>query len=429
MALAGRLASIVSSVLVLAILLMAGCQGQQAEAPVAKVEPARSVPAGNLGEERSKEGEKALRPSPVPTFLPSPSVAHEVTPNEIKKVQAETDKAEPSGPAVELTLRFVPGQAATYRITTEVQKSVEWKGSAASRPPKFADGRNGNHIELTFEQRVRQVQDDGAAVLEVAIKGLKYQGEVVNKVVLDFDSARPADSGSPLATLIGKSYQVKMSPKGQVLEISGVEPVRQAIQGGGPAQSVALRLLSDDEIRNRHEIATLSALKESTARPGQSWSSIRTFSFDDLGSKTYERVYTLKQTGRVDRAPKRDSSRLGTRLAPPKLVGAEIGGASPTLQTANSKDRLAVVEMKAIPSAARAAETHQGPANPFARMSDNTGSYDGRLVLDLDTGQVRECTEQMYNEWIIADPSSMQTGQPTAIKMAARRLHRLEMVQ
>ena len=32
---------------------------------------------------------------------------------------AEAGKAEPSGPAVELTLKFVPGQAATYKITTE----------------------------------------------------------------------------------------------------------------------------------------------------------------------------------------------------------------------------------------------------------------------------------------------------------------------
>ena len=79
------------------------------------------------------------------------------------------------------------------------------------------------------------------------------------------------------------------------------------------------------------------------------------------------------------------------------------------------------------PSAALAEELHQGQAaNPFVSMSDNTDSYEGRLVLDLDRGQVREYVEQMQNEWIIADPTAVQTGQPTAIKMAARRLHRLE---
>ena len=224
---------------------------------------------------------------------------------------------------------------------------------------------------------------------------------------------------------------MKMSPQGQLLEISNVEPARQAVQGVLPQHRVAARLLSDDEIRNRHEIAALSALKDRQVRPGQSWSSIKTFSFDDLGAKTYERVYTLKQAGRVDRAPKRDNSRLGTRLAPPEPVGSEVGGASPTLQppTANAEDRVAIVEMKAIPSAAQAEQWQKQQAvNPFAGMSDNTDSYEGRLVLDLDHGRVREYVEQMQNEWVIADPTAVQAGQPAAIKMAARRLHRLEQV-
>jgi hypothetical protein len=132
----------------------------------------------------------------------------------------------------------------------------------------------------------------------------------------------------------------------------------------------------------------LSALKDRQVWPGQTWSSIKTFSFDDLGAKTYERVYTLKQAGRV-----------------------------------------ALVEMKAIPSAALAEELHKKQTvNPFANMSDNVDSYEGRLVLDLDRGQVREYVERMQNEWVIGDPTAMQTGRPAAIKMAARRLYRLEQV-
>ncbi len=421
MALAGKLAGVVSSILVLVALVMAGCQGQRAEAPAAGLGSARNVPAGASEEVLSGKSQVPGDDPALQTshFKPptSEEPRHGVTTNEItsevKKEQAEAGKAEPPGPAVELALRFVPGRAATYRITTELQKSVEWKGPAETKPPKFTGGRTGNHVELRFQQQVRQVQEDGAAVLEITIKGLKYVGEVVSKVVLDFDSARPTDSVSPLAALVGKSYQVKMSPKGQVLEISGVESVRQAMQGDAPGQSVALRLLSDDEIRNRHEIVALSALKDRSVRPGQTWNSLKTFSFDDLGTKTYERVYTLKQVG---------SGQLS-------VPSSQSPAANRQLSTDNSQARLAVVEMKAIPSAARAAELHQGPANPFVRMSDNTDSYEGRLVLDLDSGQVREYAEQMQNEWIIADPSSMQTGQPTAIKMTARRLHRLEMVQ
>ena len=427
MVLADKLAGVVSSVLVLVILVVAGCQGQRVEAPATRGGAADNAPVAASSPKASSNDRVPLTPQETPD-----GVTTNQAPNESKKVPVEADETEPSGPAVELVLKFVPGQAATYKLTTESWKSVEWKGSPSARPPKFTDGRTGSHVELTFEQRVQQVQDDGNAVLEITIRGVKDVIESVNKVVFDFDSAGPADSDSPLALLVGKSYRVKMSAQGQVLEISNVEPVRQALQGNLPGHRVAARLLSDDEIRTRHEIVTLSALKDRQVRLGQTWSSIRTFSFDDLGAKTYERVYTLKQVGRVDRAPKRENSRLGTRLAPPEPLGTEVGGASPTLRplAGNSGGRQAVVEMKAIPSAALAEELHkqQAAANPFVSLSDNTDSYEGWLVLDLDRGQVREYVEQMQNEWVIADPAAVQAGRPAAIKMAARRLHRLEQV-
>jgi hypothetical protein len=425
MALAGKLAGIVSSVLVFVMLMMAGCQGQRAEAPAAKPEPARSVPVRaseevSSGKSQVSSGKEQASSLPTSNLqletsgeTPDGVTTNEAAP-EVKQEKTEAGKPEPSGPAVELTLKFVPGQTTTYRITTEYQRSVEWKGSPSAKPAVLTDGRTGNRIELTFEQRVQQVQDDGNAVVEITIRGLKYVGEEVNKVVLDFDSAGQGDSSHPLAALVGKSYQVKMSPQGQVLEISNVEPVRQAVQGGLPGHNVALRLLSEEEIRNRHEIVAFSALKDRFVRPGQKWSSIRTFSFADMGAKTYERVYTLRSV-------------VSGQLSVPS---SQLSAANGQLPTVNSEGRAAVVEMKAIPSAAMAEELHQRQAaNPFARMSDNSDSYEGRLVLDLDSGQVREYAEQMQNEWIIADPAAMQAGQPAAIKMTARRLHRLEQVR
>jgi hypothetical protein len=391
MALAGRLAGTVSGVLVLGA-LVAGCQGQRGQAPAETVGCA--VHTDSRDQDAAAGG---LHSTPYAT---ASATAPEIEP----------EKAQP---AVELALRFVPGQATTYKITADQYKSVEWKGAVEAKPEKFTDGRTGNHIELVFEQRVRQVQADGVGVLEVTIQRLKYVGEMVNKVVFDFDSARPQDVGSPLALVVGQSYQVQMSPKGQVLEISQVEPIRQAVQGGLPGHTIAARLLSDEEIRSRHEIAALSALKESSVRPGHSWSSIRTFSFDDLGGKTYERVYTLQQIGGA---------------VPADSTDREVAGGG--VHSTPYEGRMAVVEMKAIPSTALAEDSHQRPAvNPFMRMSDNTDRYEGRLVLDLDGGQVHEYTEQMQNEWIIADPAAVQTGRAAAIRMAARRLHRLERVQ
>jgi hypothetical protein len=408
MVLADRLAGIVSGVLILMMLAVAGCQGQRAEAPALEVGAAEGTAAEALPSVSRASSPRSEGGTPSTREMPQG-----ISPNESKKVPAEAAQAGPSGAAIEMALKFVAGQVTTYKLTTEAYKSVEWKGAEEAKPAKFTDGRTGSLVELTFEQRVQQVQEDGNAVLEITIRGVKDVIESVNKVVLDFDSARPTDSENPLAALVGQGYCVKMSPQGQVLQISNVELARQAVQGVLPQHRVAARLLSDDEIRNRHEIAALSALKDRPVRPGQTWSSLKTFSFDDLGAKTYERVYTLQQV-------------VGSRLSVPSSVASTVNR---ELSTDNSLGRQAIVAMKAIPSAARAEQWQkQQTVNPFAGMSDNTDDYEGRLVLDLDRGQVREYVEQMENAWVIADPTSLQTGQPTAIKMAARRLHRLEQV-
>jgi len=417
MAVAGRRTRVVAGIFICGMLAVAGCGTQPARAPAVEkaggalqAEPQdREVAGGGVHSTPYTTGRVPVAASRSEASSGDPTLQ---TADSAPGAAQETPDGVTTNGAVELALRFVPGQATVYRVTTEHHKSVEWKGSMAAKPAQFTDGRTGNRVELTFEQRVREVGEDGVAVLEVTIQGLKYVGEVVNKVVLDFESARPEDAGSPLAALIGKSYRVQMSPRGQVRAISGIEPLRRAMQGGLPAHRVAQRLLGEEEIRNRHEVTALSALRESSVRPGQTWSSIRSFSFADLGGKTYERIYTLRNVGCAVHTDSQDQ----------EIAGGGVPGTP-------YEGRVAVVEMKAIPSVAPAEDHTPRPAvNPFTRMSDNTDRYVGRLVLDLDHGQVGEYCEEMQNEWIIVDPAALQTGEPAAIKMTARQRHRLERV-
>jgi hypothetical protein len=203
---------------------------------------------------------------------------------------------------------------------------------------------------------------------------------------------RQADQENPLAKLIGRSYQIKLSRRGEVLEIVDAAQARSAIAPSSPAHPIAQRLLSDDGIRERHIIPALAALTEGQVRPGQSWSNEKSFSFSWMGSKSFERVYTLREISEGD------------------------GG------------RLAVVDMKAIPAAGQA----QGPPamGPFAGAFDNTSNYDGQFVFDLGQGQVREYSEQMRTEWIVPDPEAVQgKSDAAAIKMAANWLRRVELVK
>ncbi len=295
-------------------------------------------------------------------------------------------------PPVRLSLPFSTGQTTMYKATTEAHRSIEWVGPASGKPAGYADGRTGSHVEITFEQRVERVRDDGNAILQITIRGLKFVGEVQNRITLDFDSSRQEDQSHPLAALIGKSYRLEMSPRGQVVAVIDAGAVRQAVEAGSPAYNAASRFFSNEVIQDRHSIPPLSALQEDTVRPGQSWSDVKSVSFGEMGIKGFERIYTFTEVRRDD-------------------------------------GRSAVVEMKAIPSAAMAEEMHKRQADsPLAGLFDNTEQYTGRLDLDLDRGQVREYVDEMRVEWVVVDPAVLRdpTAQPRGMKMGARRFNRLE---
>jgi len=373
-----RPASIAAGIAVYLLLIVSGCQKDRAATPAVKVEP------------RADSAVVVEPPADAPARDSAPAV-----PTEGTATQAAVPGPNEAGAPVSLVLGFAPRQTATYKVTTEAQKSVEWIGPEAGKPADFADGRSGNFVEITFEQQVQRVRDDGNAILEITIKGLKYRGLIQSRTVLEFDSDRLQDRDNPLAAVVGKSYRLEMSPKGRVVELLDLDAVRRAVKAGAPEYSVAVRLFSDEIVRDRHDVPPLFALKEGQAHRGQTWSDLKSFGFGEMGLKGFERVYTLKQ--------------------------AESGDG-----------QTALVEMKAIPSAAMAEELHKRQtAGPMSGLFDSTDKYEGRLELDLDDGRIREYKEEMQTEWVIADPAAMQdtTAQPRALKMGARRLHRLELVK
>ncbi len=66
----------------------------------------------------------------------------------------------------------------------------------------------------------------------------------------------------------------------------------------------------------------------------------------------------------------------------------------------------------------------------FAGIADNTSNYDGRFVFDLETGRVREYSEQMRTEWVVPDPEAIEgRADPAAVKMAASWLRQVELVK
>ena len=104
-----------------------------------------------------------------------------------------------------LALKFTPKDSTTYNVTIERERGIIWGGPSSSKPKGFTGGHTGNRIEMTFTRRIQSVDNEGNAVAEITIKGLRYLAKAKDSIVLDFDSSREKDQNSPLAKLIGQS--------------------------------------------------------------------------------------------------------------------------------------------------------------------------------------------------------------------------------
>lgn len=292
-----------------------------------------------------------------------------------------------------LALKFTPDDVTAYKVTTERERGVIWEGPLINKPKGFVGGHTGNKIEMTFTRQIQSVDDEGNAVAKITIKKLKYLAKVKDNIILDFDSSREKDRNNPLGKLIGQSYTIEITASGQVLNVIDVSGARTAV-GGASANQRAVRLLLAEVIKEQHSIPVLSAVEKNQLRPGESWSDIKTFSFGPMGSKSYERIYELKEINNIN----------GRRIA--------------------------IVEMSVVSSSEKAKELHKEQATGFfSKLFDTTETYTGELRLDLSSGKVEKYFEEFRSDWIAVDPMAPEKEiEPDMLRMSATRLYRIERI-
>ena len=315
---------------------------------------------------------------------------------EAAKPEVELKKPIPEvtvAPAATLALKFIPQDSTTYKLTMEAQRRIEWEGPLPDEITSKG-GQTGNTIEMTFTRQIQRVDDKGNAVAEITIEGLKYLSIVRDSTALDFDSSREKDKNNPMAKLIGQSYTIEIAPTGKVTKVIDVKQAQAAVRGSSSANKAALALLSPDIIKKRHGTLTLPDADKNQLRTGGNWSSIKTFSFGMMGSKSYEKIYTLKQIKDTD------------------------------------SHRIAIVEMNAIPTPEMAEQLDKEGIGGLSKMFDNIETYTGRLKLDLTAGKIEKYLEKLQSEWVAVDPLAGQKDdkEPAALKMTAIRLYRLEKI-
>jgi hypothetical protein len=300
----------------------------------------------------------------------------------------------PKGEAVTLALKFTPGDTANYLLTSERTKGVEFEGTLADND-QLKGGKTGDSLEMVYDQTTESVDAAGTATIAITIRVLKFKSVEKDAVRLEFDSTQNQDKNSPLAKLIGKGYKITLSPQGKVLSVLDTNEALAVVRGNATANQLATSLLKEDTIKRRHTITALPEPAKNKLAPGQDWSNVKTMAFGLMGTRSFERIYVLKE-----------------------------------VKEENGK-QIAVVEMSAIPTSDKPEDSSIGEAaESLSKMFDNVDAYNGSLELNIAMGTVEKYSEELMSEWIIVDPAAQPNSEtpPDSLRMTATRVHRVERV-
>ena len=275
--------------------------------------------------------------------------------------EAETgEKSVTPSKIANVRLNFTSGNTAKYKVVTKAVKDYRFEQPSLN---KLVEERTGSKIETTFTQTIDSVDAKGNAVVSIKIDGIKYHAQNKSGVVLDFDSA--TNTKHALASLIGRSYSIKISSSGSVssVDISSSRAV-------SPDRFVK-SFLTDKSIKTRHEVLALPDASESKLIVGQSWSKVRTPPPGMLDPKNFEKTYTLKSV----------------------------------------RDNMAQIEMQAVPTSKKA-EDEAAKSDPsmgiLAKMFDAEDSWSGGFTLDLSSGVISKYNETLVSTYIAAEESRVQ---------------------
>lgn len=352
-----KIFALLGGVVICSLLFAAGC-----------AQPVAETPKPDAGLQPPETVEKQI--IPVEPEEPAPQIAEkEIVPPLPVTVEPAT-----------LVLKFTEGDSTTYRIIAESEKTISFEGPVPDEE-HFKGGRTYNRVEMIFDQKIRNVKDNGNTIAEIKIKQLNQIIQLKNNIVLDFDSTRKTqrDLSNPLSKIIDKSYTIEITPDARVTKIVEANDIRAEFEGSSPANKFAMKLFEPRAIQARHEISTLSALDKSERKIGDKWSSEDTLSFGLMGTKSYEKIYTLQEI------------------------------------TETNGHKLAVINMNAIP----ASKPDDEPTNRFTESFDNTEKYTGLLKLDLNDGKVKKFVEKVQLKWITVEQidEQNQDKEPIVLKM------------
>jgi len=264
---------------------------------------------------------------------------------------------------VDLKLKFSQGDSVKYKAVTKMVKDFEFIQPSLNKMKKE---QTGTWVDTIFTQSIDSVDNQQNAVATIKIEAIKFLAKNKSSIQLDFDSTSEQNQGHPLAKLIGKSYKIKITPYGQV-SVVDAKDIR-IISNDRFVKS----FLDNKSIQMRHEIKALPSLDKSNIQPGQNWSKVTSPPPGMLDPTNFEKTYTL---------------------------------------TSIKNGKIAHIKMNAVPTSKaaeeKAAKSESG-MGILAKMFDADNKWDGQLVVNLESGNIRKYNETLVSTYIAAEESKVQ---------------------
>ena len=301
--------------------------------------------------------------------------------------------SEPDIP-VKLALKNTPGQSGTYRVKTMSQRKISIEGPAKENPLSNNGSQTTKEVEIVFDSSVKKITKEGNALEEITIRELKYFTEITSSTTLDFDSTKDKDPNNALSALIDHSYTIEVTPSGQVANIFGIGGFLEFIKNTTTNFDVAKGLLAESSIKLRHSIPLPDA-NDNELLYNDTWNNIVTYDFDQMGTQSFERIYTLNH------------------------ISSSVAG----------KLKAGIV-MNAVPSMKGISGAGQEDGSPSVPpMADIKQTYTGSMEMDASEGILLKYQEELVNQWLIIPPSSNPDRAPSAFYMTATRKYDIEKVK
>lgn len=193
-----------------------------------------------------------------------------------------------AGPAQGQTLlrwKYKPGESLHYVMNQDMTQNI----SGGETPVKVT-----TNVVMDMTLKVEAVDEKGVATLTQTLDRIHMKTQAPQGMVVEYDSAseKPPEGMAKMIApmfqgIVKKPTTLKMTPRGEVLEVKLPQEVLETLKKG-PAGGPAASMFSEEGMKQMMEIAVLP---EEPVAPGATWTRKAVLSNPALGKETVETTF------------------------------------------------------------------------------------------------------------------------------------------